>query len=270
MPFGSRTYRAVIDSHVVTRPRQMHLPTVFFSKAGGIRCELKILLSNIRSRFCGKRTRMGSDLAFESVSLLALKQCLPLIVSNGTELLIKNRLVELDEHHHDDIPFDANYVLLRSFTELKNHYNNVPEARATPVIFMFFDGVSFVLLLITEVLNHQREFGESACSMFDTVFLYFDLSVSVGDHVSNPYGFLLNDAADAQLHTISTVVADILKKVGFMAKRIRGVYIDDLPFQQHNQSGAIVRCLQSIMRNHPKVERIDLLLYTSLVMKGFV
>lgn len=185
------------------------------------------------------------------------------VVSKGSHSLVKNRIVELNEHHSSEVLVNLDTVYLTLLNELMRWagQRNLSKIE-NRIIFMFFDGVDLVLDFIGELLDYHRNC--STAIMLEQVYLYFDSSVTQTVNPSDPYGFLRSEAA-TEFSALATVTLDVLRHLSFMVERVCGVYFDDF-----SATGSREPWLQALMRNHPKLERINLSLFQLLVMRGFV
>ncbi|MCH0628787.1 hypothetical protein JNB11_02230 [Kocuria palustris] len=185
------------------------------------------------------------------------------VVSRGSHSLVKNRIVELNEHHSSEVLVNLDTVYLTLFNDLMSwarqrnlrHINN-------KIIFMFFDGVNSVLDFIGELLDYQRDCSTPV--LLKQVYLYFDSSVTQTVNSGDPYSFLRLEAS-TEFSILATVTLDVLRHLSCMVDRVCGVYFDDF-----TSTGSREQWLQALMRNHPKLERINLSLFQLLVMRGFV
>jgi len=210
-----------------------------------------------------------------------------IIVSNGTINQIESKLIELNEHTNNEIPLNSKMTFIDNFPQLIDHFKNLGiKDFHGKVIFMFFNGLNYIQNFLSDIIDYYNNLtvldypyliynklnnpgkvlnDSPSIEMVQNVYFYFDSSISINNSPANPYGFLISNDDCNQFNTVISITNDILKKMNFMIGRIRGVYIDDL--QLHGEK---VYSLHSLMKNFPKVEKIDLSSYTQLLMNDMI
>lgn len=161
-----------------------------------------------------------------------------LVVSNGSVAQVDRALGEINAKTENAIPASAHVVYFETLSDVMVHLA-LDGAFAGKVVFMFFNGVEYVQQFLSEMIDHYHR-SQKRSATFANAYFYLDASVA-SDGDAGLFAALVN------------IANDILKKSSFLLRRIRGVYLDDMPLL-----GERTYCLRGLVRNFPTVERIEL------------
>ncbi|KAK6464217.1 hypothetical protein DFJ63DRAFT_333795 [Scheffersomyces coipomensis] len=82
-----------------------------------------------------------------------------IIVSNGTINQVESKLIEINEHTNNEIPFNSSITYLDNFNQLITHLNkNFPNKVFNgKVLFMFFNGLTYIQNFLSDLIDHYNK-----------------------------------------------------------------------------------------------------------------
>lgn len=185
-----------------------------------------------------------------------------IIVSNGRLDQIDKKL---EADFKDDIPTNSHLTYLSNFNALLTHMDKSKQPFDGKVIFLFFNGLEFIQEVLSSIIDYTNKvdlllalgasYGKKLPSGFhiiENAYFYFDSSISASSS-SDLLDVYLNN--EVSFVSVANIVNDILKKMSFMLRRVRNLYIDDDMDIIGGERAYPLRCL---IKNFPQVEKIEL------------
>lgn len=217
-----------------------------------------------------------------------------LIVTNGSAELVESKLPQVNDKLGNQLPKQYRPVYINSFNELIVYLENYKQDNENipfngKIFFMFFNGVTFIQNVLIEAIDYYQRYsfcksnlpiemlsglagssidgssldgssldGSSSFPMLNQLqdcYFYFDASI---------FGYN-GSFYDDSFNSLVTIINDILKKTVFMIRNIKGIVIDDI-----NLKGEKIYPIHCLLRNYPRIERIELSSDSSLLMNHLI
>lgn len=186
------------------------------------------------------------------------------VITNGSVEQVEEALDKINSQAENEIPLTAPITYFETFEEMTRFLDMDERPDAAQfrgkTVFMFFNGVDYILAFLSQVLDHSRKHGsgprvaaQKKCRAPTNTYFYFDHTVLPS---------LLQDD-QGQWMTMVLIASDILKKLGSVVGRIRGLFLDD-----QAMPGDRTYAILALLRNFPTVERVGLLSETPVALNG--
>lgn len=206
-----------------------------------------------------------------------------LILTNGSVEQVEAKLKTIDNQLDHALPEHYRLTYLNSFEDLVVYLDNFKQDKDKEVefngkiFFMFFNGLGFIQDILSDAIDYYQKCLLKKSNyhfelMYKLEYLNFDLnrydSYQPYNKLNNCYFYFdstIFDENEVQFsdsfNYLVTIVNDVLKKVNFMIGNIKGIVIDDA--ELHGEKIFPIHCL---LRNYPRIERIELSSDCSLSM----
>lgn len=209
-----------------------------------------------------------------------------LILTNGTVAQVEEKLEGMNSQIEHSLPDKHRLIYLDNFKALIDHLDSYRTGACNiefkgKIFFMFFDGLKFIQSVISDTMDYyQRCLVKKSNFYFDAMYsleyLDFDLNKFPEhipyDKLANCYFYFDSSVFDSEeaayensFNYLLTIVNDVLKKINFMMGNIKGIMIDD-----YDLKGEKIFPIHCLLRNYPRIERIELSSDSSLIMKDLV
>lgn len=209
-----------------------------------------------------------------------------LILTNGTVAQVEEKLDCMKSQMEYTFPEKHRLIYLDNFQALIDHLNSYKTGSGNiefkgQIFFMFFNGLKFIQSVISDAMDYYqtcliKKSNLYLDAMYSLEYLDFDLNKfpdhTPYDKLANCYFYFDSSVFDSEeaafensFNYLLTIVNDVLKKINFMMGNIKGIMIDD-----YELKGEKIFPIHCLLRNYPRIERIELSSDASLTMKDLI
>lgn len=198
------------------------------------------------------------------------------IVTNGTPAQIQLALIQLNERTGNEIPMESRISYLLSFPDLVSHVHRNSHNQQEVVefkgktVFMFFNGIEFVQTFLSDVIDHHNTALRSAMTLTNgpqfavlcNTYFYFDATVAAD--LTKMSASAIFGATQLSYNVVG-IANDVIKKLEFMVRRVRAIFIDDVFIGDEKAFD-----IRGLLRNHANIEEVLLASKLPLQMRGLI
>lgn len=174
-----------------------------------------------------------------------------LILTNGSVLQVENKLEDINQQLDFAFPKSYSVVYVSSIVELavlstQGHFT---------VLFMFFNGLEYVRKVINDCIDYipiVNSMPAGKAQVCDCYFYFDSLVVEYEVPISNKVPIESVDFTTASFDHMISVVSDVLKKLGGLVSRVKGIVLDDM-----NLTGEKIFAVNWLLKHHV-IERVEL------------